>query len=707
MRRREGESVQGVGPGSLLGGRYVVQRRVSQHTRFERWTAADQTLEREVVLLCFAAESPQAPAALDAARRAAGIEEARLVRVLDVGNNDGVAFVVEEPLTGARSLTSVLRDGGLPAEEARRVVGEAASALESARVRGLHHQVLTPRSVMRLEDGLIKVRGLATEAALLEAEESSSDSASRADTIALVALGYAALTGRWPLPGPDSGLEAAPRVVGGVAAPSEIAAGVPADLDLIARHTLNEDTGPLSPGDLAGQIAPWSPTPLGTPRTRQGGTGTRTEPLQRDPSTGGVAKAARLGRRPTTKNPTTKNPTGSAPAPGGARRSSGQTVLGMGVGGRDRAAQHNRGQLAGDRLEGDRLEGDRLEGSRLDEDQLEPDAPPGDRRATGGGAGRSAALAGAVATGAAAGTAAVAKGVGAAIGAAGTAAASVSSKVGGFARTAADRAAEKSASRAERRQTEGLTDELFDGRDVRLSETLEESDDEIGPPVPLLGAGRTEPLDRQQSKLALLLVGAFVLVAAILGVWGLPKLGAGTTSARTTAVATATTTATATPAAEPTTPAPTTAPPTPRPVAVVGGQAWDPEGDNQEGNASVPRAFDGKPDTMWRSQAYSSAAFGGFPKSGVGLVLDLGQQTDVHEVAVDLRGGADVTVYVASRLSLDGATAIGTSTGRDGTVTLQPQNGPVRGQLVIVWFTRLAPDGEGKFRAQVAEARVS
>jgi len=704
MRRREGDSVQGVGPGSLLGGRYVVQRRVSQHTRFERWTAADQTLEREVVLLCFAAESPQAPAALDAARRAAGIEEARLVRVLDVGNNDGVAFVVEEPLTGARSLTSVLRDGGLPAEEARRVVGEAASALESARVRGLHHQVLTPRSVMRLEDGLIKVRGLATEAALLEAEESTSDSASRADTIALVALGYAALTGRWPLPGPDSGLEAAPRVVGGVAAPSEIAAGVPADLDLIARHTLNEDTGPLSPGDLAGQIAPWSPTPLGTPLTRQGGTGTRTEPLQRDPSTGGVAKAARLGRRPTAKNPTAKNPTTSAPAPVGARRSSGQTVLGMGVGGRDRAAQQDRGQLAGDRLEGHQLEG-----HQLDEDQLDPDAPPGDHRATGGGAARSAALAGAVATGAAAGTAAVAKGVGAAIGAAGTAAASVSGKVGGFARTAADRAAEKSASRAERRQTEGLTDELFDGRDVRLSETLEESDDEIGPPVPLLGAGRTEPLDRQQSKLALLLVGAFVLVAAILGVWGLPKLGAGTTSARTTAAATATTTATttATPAAEPTTPAPTTAPPTPRPVAVVGGQAWDPEGDNQEGNASVPRAFDGKQDTMWRSQAYSSAAFGGFAKSGVGLVLDLGQQTDVHEVAVDLRGGADVTVYVASRLSRDGATAIGTSTGRDGTVTLQPQDGPVRGQLVIVWFTRLAPDGEGKFRAQVAEARVS
>ena len=72
------------------------------------------------------------------------------MRVLDVGRDDATAFVVEESLNGARSVTSVLSDGGLPAEEARRIVGEAASALERARARGLHHGVLTPRSVFRL-----------------------------------------------------------------------------------------------------------------------------------------------------------------------------------------------------------------------------------------------------------------------------------------------------------------------------------------------------------------------------------------------------------------------------------------------------------------------------------------------------------------------------------------------------------------------------
>ena len=150
--------------------------------------------------------------ALDAARRAAGVDEQRLVRVLDVGRDDATAFVVEESLNGARSVTAVLTDGGLPAEEARRIVGETASALERARARGLHHGVLTPVRVPQA-DGSIKVRGLATEAALVEADDLLPDQATRGDTVALVALTCRCSPAAGLL-GPDSGLEAAPRVVG-------------------------------------------------------------------------------------------------------------------------------------------------------------------------------------------------------------------------------------------------------------------------------------------------------------------------------------------------------------------------------------------------------------------------------------------------------------------------------------------------------------
>ncbi len=94
--------MHGVGPSTVLGGRYAVQRRLEQLPSSERWSAHDLTLERDVVATCFAEDSAHADAALDAARRAAGLDNHRLVRVLDVGRSDGIAFFIEEALPRRR-----------------------------------------------------------------------------------------------------------------------------------------------------------------------------------------------------------------------------------------------------------------------------------------------------------------------------------------------------------------------------------------------------------------------------------------------------------------------------------------------------------------------------------------------------------------------------------------------------------------------------
>lgn len=250
--------MQGVGPGTVLGGRYAARQRLAQHDGAERWTAHDTTLERNVVLLCFPGAHQNAAALLDAARRAAAIDNPRLVRVLDVGTVEGLSYAVEEDTTGAETLSHLLRQGGLPAEEVRRIAGELSTALEAASHRGLHHLRLTPESVLRREDGTIKLVGLATSAALSGSDDLESSAASRVDAVGVAALVYAGLTSRWPLQSDSGGLERAPQVVGGVPAPSEIAAGVPSDLDALCRLTLNDDAGPPTPGDFAAQIAPWS-----------------------------------------------------------------------------------------------------------------------------------------------------------------------------------------------------------------------------------------------------------------------------------------------------------------------------------------------------------------------------------------------------------------------------------------------------------------
>ncbi|KQX61872.1 protein kinase family protein [Angustibacter sp. Root456] len=251
-----------MGPGSSLGGRYVLRERLEDSPLSSSWQAHDDVLDRRVHVRAVSSDHPHAAAVLDAARRAAAVEDARLVRVLDVGEDDAITFVVSEWLP-APSLSHRLHGGPLPPSQARAVVGEAALALEAARHRGLHHLRLTPDRVHVLDDGTVKITELATAAALdgIDVGDDAGNSmdgeqATALDTRDLIALAYATLTATWPLPTP-SDLPPAPQVGGHPVPPSQIVTGAPADLDTLCAQTFAGAGAPDTPGDLAGQIAPW------------------------------------------------------------------------------------------------------------------------------------------------------------------------------------------------------------------------------------------------------------------------------------------------------------------------------------------------------------------------------------------------------------------------------------------------------------------
>ena len=323
-----------------------------------------------------------------------------------------------------------------------------------------------------------------------------------------------------------------------------------------------------------------------------------------------------------------------------------------------------------------------------------------------GGAGAGA-VAGAVVAGAAAGTAAVAKGFGTALGAAGSLASKATGRMGGMARGAADRAAERSATRAERRQTEHWEDPL---EQVRLSDTLEPTDEQLEPALPLLPGAAQEPLDKDQSRLALVVIAAFVLIAAIVGIWGLPKLwlGSGTGTATAPLV---TQTVTATPSPSGSAPGPSANPtPTPAPAAVIPiVSASQVSEAGVQAARTAAAAFDGKSDTGWQSSMwYGSPQYANLKGRTTGLLLDLGTSTDVHQVTFTIKGPADVTVYVGDQTKVAGMTPIGSVSQKDGESTVAaPNGGAVKGRYVILWFTTLGPTDQPKqFRAQVFEASV-
>ncbi len=640
-----------IGPGSTIGGRYRLGRPLdgpALPAGAVRWLGTDLVLDRSVGLLVLPPTGPVTAAILDAARRAAGVEEARLVRVLDVVSDPLGAAVVEETVPESTSLGTALRHAPIPAAEARRIVGEAATALAAAGARGLHHLALVPDAILVQPDGTVRVRGLAVDAALHGVDDTVAEPG-RTDARRLVAVLYAAVTGRWPLAAGDApalptGLPAAPRYGDGVAPPSQLVAGAGELDELVARglSTARGAGGPGSPADLAVSLGTWSPTPVVDLAHHRPGLGA-----------GSVAPPVAVDDAPPPTAPI--GPVRARPEP----------------------AQ----------------EQEQVPEQEQEQVPEQPGAAPA----------AAPVPSGATTATATAGTAASAATSTAASAATGPSAGPPSRPK----TTPGTRPAAATAVLA------GPDDPAASAEHVGLSRVLATPAQEPRPQShvdrggPLLPGDSSTP-ERPDSRIALLLVGVLVLLLGVFGYLGLPRLGdlnldsllsgapaAGSATARPT---------TSAPGGTASGPAASAAR-----VAIVGGASYEP-GRGQVASNTAARAWDGKADTYWRSNKwYASADLGGTGTQGYGLVADLGQQTPVRRVVVTLPAAQDVKVYVATSARTDGATLVGESSGRSGALTFEVADGKTaEGTLVIVLVTRLAPDPEanGRFRAMVSELQV-
>lgn len=229
------------------------------------------------------------------------------------------------------------------------------------------------------------------------------------------------------------------------------------------------------------------------------------------------------------------------------------------------------------------------------------------------------------------------------------------------------------------------------------------------PPVPLLPADLSEPLDENGSRLALVIVGGLLVVALAFGLWGVSRIGANTDLGLgdTTPVLSQPTTPSparsSTPGTSPTSAAPATTPATGSTIPIRSLTAYDPQGDNLENNAELGRMLDNDPATFWRSEGYNTPDFGGL-KTGVGFSMNLGSSTGVGSVVLDLKTAATVTAYAGASAGTTGAQA-STSTGQAGTVTLTFPAG-TKASVVTVWFTRLDSATNGRYRALVTSVTL-
>ncbi len=733
-----------IGPGTLLAGRYRLQERVRADETTSSWRAEDATLERPVGVTVLSADHARVQSTLDAARRAALVDDARLQRVLGVGIEAGSGYVVLEWVTGQDAAALA---GRVSEQEAVRIVTEAAEALRTAATRSLHHGRLGPHQVVRASDGSVRVLGTAVDVAATGQPTPAAAARPEArDVRDLTAVLYALATGSWPF-GALGGLAAAPTERGRPVPAQQLRGDLSTPLDRLLDETLagsgidsldrlvralHETRAASSAATTQGGPAPVATSPAAASSAPGAGAPDDTDVI--------TPVAARPG------------PGTAAAAAGGAAGAGGGAGLVAGAGASAGAAAAGAGATGA--------------------------GAAGAGAAGAGAAGATGAAAGATgAAGAAAGGAAGVAAAGmAAAGASGPTVPPVASAApppasspagpptspgptptGSTSGSAAAPVPTSPPAPTGRVRSAGpapgpaprpvpptpeddgwdllpVADDDWDGQDAEAvggwdpaaygpdgvwDEPQPWDDDRWPGPgddrtveqpgaAPVLPGGRSAPPRRRPAGagtgvIVVLVMGAFVVGGLV---WALDRVG----DAEQVAAPQPTVTETvAPPSPEP------SAPPAPDPsvepseavvevISPAGVQPLDPQGDGEENDQDAPRAIDGDPESGWNSQRYNSQPFGGL-KDGLGLSFDLGEAREVSSVIIDAPGSdGTFEVRVADGPGFEGSTVVAEGQTGDGAEEIELDE-PVDSQFVLVWFTSL-PDNDGDWRAVVNEVEV-
>jgi serine/threonine protein kinase len=280
-------------PGMLVAEKYRVERVIGEGGMGVVVEATHVQLGQRVAikfLLPGASKDEQAAARFAReARAAAKINNEHVARVQDVGDVDGVPFIVMEHLEG-RELRRILeQQGKLPVETACEYALQACEALAEVHAAGIVHRDLKPANlfvteradgspvVKLLDFGISKITddepsfdaSLTTATAVMgspgymapEQLRSTKDADARADVWALGTVLYEALTGRPAFSGDSMAQVCAMVASEDPPIPSSLRDGLPVDLERAVLRCLEKkpERRFQDMGELAAAIAPFAP----------------------------------------------------------------------------------------------------------------------------------------------------------------------------------------------------------------------------------------------------------------------------------------------------------------------------------------------------------------------------------------------------------------------------------------------------------------
>ena len=240
-------------PGSYLINRYEIIMKIGSGGMADVYKAKDHVLNRLVAIKVLKQEYSTDATFVKKfrveAQSAAGLSHPNIVNVYDVGEDDGVYFIVMELVQGITLKNYIDMKGKLDIREALNISVQIASGLSAAHENRIIHRDIKPQNIIMSRDGKVKV----TDFGIAEVEDSTTGTTTapgtvhyispeqarggysdeRSDIYSLGITMYEMVTGRVPFEGETNVAVALMHIQSEITPPRQLEPSIPVSFEKI------------------------------------------------------------------------------------------------------------------------------------------------------------------------------------------------------------------------------------------------------------------------------------------------------------------------------------------------------------------------------------------------------------------------------------------------------------------------------------------